>query len=208
MNPDTIKVVVFDCDGVMFDTAESNKTYYNHLREHFDRPPMTAEEFRFVHMHTLDEALRYLFDDAQILPDVREYRKTLNYRSYLQLLDMEPHLIQLLDRIRPDYGTAIATNRTDTMQALLNEFGMEQRFDFIVTAADVEQPKPHPESLLKVLSYFDIVSPQAIYIGDSELDQLAADAAEIPFVAYRNEKLNSNYHINSLLQVEQILELA
>ena len=149
-----------------------------------------------------------MFDDAQILPDVREYRKTLNYRSYLQLLYMEPHLIQLLDRIRPDYGTAIATNRTDTMQALLNEFGMEQRFDFIVTAADVEQPKPHPESLLKVLSYFDIVSPQAIYIGDSELDQLAADAAEIPFVAYRNEKLNSNYHINSLLQVEQILELA
>ena len=54
MNPDTIKVVVFDCDGVMFDTAESNKTYYNHLREHFYRPPMTAEEFRFVHMHTLD----------------------------------------------------------------------------------------------------------------------------------------------------------
>ena len=48
-----IKLVAFDCDGVMFDTAQANRLYYSHILQHFDRPTLTEEQFRFVHMHTL-----------------------------------------------------------------------------------------------------------------------------------------------------------
>ena len=33
-----IKVVAFDCDGVMFDTTKANIAYYNQILDHFDRP--------------------------------------------------------------------------------------------------------------------------------------------------------------------------
>ena len=54
-----IRVVVFDCDGVMFDTANSNMAYYNHLLQQFGRPTMTQAQFAYTHMHTVDEALAF-----------------------------------------------------------------------------------------------------------------------------------------------------
>jgi len=52
-----LKLVVLDCDGVMFDSREANRTFYGHLREHFGRPPLTDEEFAFVHTHSAPESV-------------------------------------------------------------------------------------------------------------------------------------------------------
>ena len=38
-----IKVAIFDCDGVMFDTEKTNMAYYNRILEHFEQPPMTTD---------------------------------------------------------------------------------------------------------------------------------------------------------------------
>ena len=62
-----VKAVAFDCDGVMFDTARANRFYYSHILQHFDRPAVTDEQFAFVHMHTVDESMAYLFPDEQTL---------------------------------------------------------------------------------------------------------------------------------------------
>ena len=62
-----VKAVAFDCDGVMFDTARANRFYYSHILQHFDRPAVTDEQFAFVHMHTVDESLAYLFPDETTL---------------------------------------------------------------------------------------------------------------------------------------------
>ena len=52
-------------------------------------------------------------------------------------------------------------------------FGLEKAFDFVVTAADVGRPKPFPGPLLRVLDYFGIAPDQALYVGDSEVDEAA-----------------------------------
>ena len=57
------RIVIFDCDGVMFDTAGTNKTYYNRVLAHMGRPEMTEEMFAYVHAHTGDESIAYLFGD-------------------------------------------------------------------------------------------------------------------------------------------------
>ena len=40
-----IKVVAFDCDGVMFDTTKANMSYYNEILEHFGQPTLTPDQF-------------------------------------------------------------------------------------------------------------------------------------------------------------------
>ena len=45
-----IRAVVFDCDGVMFDTADANRIYYNRVLERFGKPPLNQEQFINVHM--------------------------------------------------------------------------------------------------------------------------------------------------------------
>jgi|GEM_PF-3964013 len=61
VNFQTIEVVAFDCDGVLFDTEEANTAYYNNLLEPFGRPLMTPEQFAYVHMHTAEASIAFLF---------------------------------------------------------------------------------------------------------------------------------------------------
>jgi HAD superfamily hydrolase (TIGR01509 family) len=199
-----IKVVAFDCDGVMFDTKKANTAYYNSILAHLGKPGMTPEQFEFAHMHTVQESLAYLFDEKE-LDAANAYRKRMTYAPFIKAMEIEPYLKPLLGKLRPDYKTAIATNRTDTMSRVLSEFGLEGSFDLVVTALDVAHPKPHPEELLKIISYFEIESSQLIYVGDSALDQLAASAAGVPFVAYDNQSLEAAFHITGLKEMEKIV---
>jgi HAD superfamily hydrolase (TIGR01549 family) len=202
-----VKVVAFDCDGVLFDTEKANRAYYSDILEHFGKPALTDEQFAFVHMHTIYESMAYLFADEITRNAAHDYRKSMDYRKYLSYLTVEPHLVSLLKKLRPHHRTAIATNRTDTMERLLAEFDLNGYFDLVITSSDVERPKPHPDALFKILNHFTIASHQVIYIGDSRLDELAAKAAGIPLVAYCNRELSSDFHINSLKELELLLRL-
>jgi HAD superfamily hydrolase (TIGR01509 family) len=200
-----VSVVAFDCDGVLFDTAQSNRAYYNEILNHFGRPSLTPEQFAYVHMHTLDESLAYLFEDKENLADVYAHRKTMNYADFLKLMKLEPELIPLINKIRPQIKTAIATNRSDMVNGLLQEFGVNGYFDLVITSTDVKLPKPNPDPLLKILEHFQIEAHQAIYVGDSHLDELAATSAGIALVAYRNPRLSAPYHIDSLKELGAFL---
>lgn len=197
-----VRVVVFDCDGVMFDTEEANRAYYNHILEHFKRPGMTAAQLQFVHTHTLGQSIGHLFETEELQRSAMEFRRSMDYGRFLKYLTIEPHLVGLLDRIGRRYKTAIATNRTDTMNRLLAEFDLSDRFDLVVTSLDVERPKPHPDALFKILSHFRVTPHQALFVGDSEVDEGAARAAGVPFVAYRNPGLPAHWHIENLKELE------
>jgi len=203
----TYKVIAFDCDGVLFDTAESNRAYYNTILNQLDMPDMTEEQFCYVHMHTVQDALVYLFNENQALQKAQSIKEALSYAPFVAAYKMEPTLIPLLNRLRPAYKTAIATNRSDSMPTLLREHDITSYFDLIVSANDVPRPKPHPGQLLRLLEHFEASPQEMLYVGDSKVDESAAKAANVPFVAYDNRSLSAQYHIRSLKEIEDILEL-
>lgn len=201
-----IQAVVFDCDGVMFDTTKANKAYYNHILAKFGQAAMTEEQFAFTHMHTVDMAMDHLFPDEKLYAKAQAYRRTMTYAPFFKYMEMEPALKGLLKALRPRFKTAVASNRSDTMASVLSIHGLEDDFDMMVCSLDVTKPKPDPEMLLKVADHFGIRPDQALYVGDSILDQQAADAAGMPLVAYRNRELSSaRNHIESLEELTGIL---
>jgi phosphoglycolate phosphatase-like HAD superfamily hydrolase len=202
-----IRAVAFDCDGVMFDTTNANMAYYNHILGHFGRPAMTAEQFAYCHMHTVDKSIANLFQDERDCNEAQAYRKNMSYLPFLKHMEIEPYLKRLLNRLRPHYKTAVATNRSDTMDRVLSEHDLAGSFDLVVSSIDVKRPKPYPDLLIRILEHFKLKSYQSIYVGDSELDQIAAHAAKMPFVAYKNSSLTADYHIRSLKELAQILQL-
>jgi phosphoglycolate phosphatase len=201
-----IRVVTFDCDGVLFDTLEANRHYYNRIRQHFGQPEMSTEQLHYVHSHTVFEAIDKLFEDPAQREAAHAFRKTIDYSGILNYLTMEPHLLALLDWMRGKFKIAIATNRTDTMSRLLSAFGLTDRFDLVVTSLDVERPKPHPDPLLKILAQFNAAPCQSLFVGDSEVDEKTARAAGVPFVAYCNPSLSAEHHIKSLKDLRPLLE--
>jgi phosphoglycolate phosphatase len=202
-----IQVVAFDCDGVLFDTAESNRNFYNALLNRLGMPDMTETQFSFAHMHTVTETLSYLFRGKQLLGKAQSIKMQMSYTPFVKAMKMEPSLMPLLEKLRPAYKTAIATNRSDSMPTLFSEHDIEPYFDRIVSANDVPRPKPYPDQLNQLLDYFQIRPDQMLYVGDSQVDEKAAKAAHVPLVAYDNPSLTADYHITSLKEIENILQL-
>jgi len=205
VTPDRIKAVIFDCDGVMFDTTDANTAYYNRILQHLGRPELTPEQFAYCHMHTVDNALKFLFEDAGQLDAALAFRRKMGYREFIPMMAIEPHLKPLLQRLRPGIKTAVGTNRSDTMDTVMEIHGLADAFDLVVTSRDVPAPKPAPDILNRVLDHFRIGAEEAIYIGDSSLDEQAAQAAGIPLVAYRNPALQAWRHVDRLDAVHDLL---
>jgi phosphoglycolate phosphatase len=200
-----IKVIAFDCDGVMFNSEKANTAYYDRILSHFGLPEMTSEQFAFVHMHTVSAALAYLFPEENMLREAYTFSKNTGYFDFIKLMEIEPYLKTLLDNVRPGIKTAVATNRTNTMGQVLTEHGLEGQFDLVVCALDVLQPKPYPDMLVKVLDHFGVGAHEMLFVGDSLLDAQAAIAATVPFVAYGNDSLPADHHITTLKALEDII---
>jgi HAD superfamily hydrolase (TIGR01549 family) len=201
-----IQAVIFDCDGVMFDTVNANTAYYNRILTHFCRPEMTPAQFEFIQMQTVGESIAFLFEDKATIHAAERYRDSVGYEPFFRLMEIEPDLKPLLKRIRPRFRVAIATNRSDTIGRVLAVHGLADDFELVVSALDVDRPKPYPDPLLKVTEQFSIEPHQAIYIGDSRLDEQAARAAGMPLVAYRNRSLTADAHIGRLMEVAALLD--
>ncbi|MFO7839988.1 MAG: HAD-IA family hydrolase [Desulfosalsimonadaceae bacterium] len=205
---DGIRVLTFDCDGVLFDTEQANKAFYNKILTHFDRPPMSAEQFAHAQMHTADQALAALFPDAGEYTKAQQYRKEIGYSPFIAYMQMDPDLVSVLEKYYRQVGLAVATNRTDTMDRVLDVHRIAAYFDLVVTALDVDRPKPHPDCLNRVLEHFRALPAEMLYVGDSSLDARAAEAAGVWFAACRNPEIPGDFYIDRLSELVSIISAA
>ncbi len=199
-------LAIFDCDGVLFDSKDSNRAYYNTILKGIDRHPMTEKELNFCHMHTANESIDYLLRfDKEKITKAKEYAAHLDYGQFLKFIRMEPGFKEVLATIRPPLLTAISTNRSTTMPRLVDIFELDKWFDEIVCALDVRHPKPDPEGVLLILDRLNVSREKAIYIGDSMVDEEVASRAGLSFIAYKNAGLNADFYVQSLLELPDIL---
>jgi HAD superfamily hydrolase (TIGR01509 family) len=184
------KVVIYDCDGVMFDSLESNYVFYNRIMAHLGRSPLDRgdEEARTVlHTYSFADVIEYFFGNDPARDDALAFARTIRYRELVPYMRMEEGLVETLDRIRPHVSLAICTNRASSMEMLIDDFGLNGYFSCIMTASRVTNPKPHPEPLLRVLDHYGVQPAEALFVGDAEVDRRAAAGAGVPFVAYKSE---------------------
>ncbi len=199
------KVIIFDCDGVMFDSRQSNRNYYNSILTHFGLPPMTENQMEYSHMSTADEAVDLLFKDSDLLDEAHEYKSRLDYSPFIKDMIIEPGLKDLLVELKPEFGLAVATNRSNTIEEVLRQNSIHDFFDIVVSSLDVTRPKPDPESVIKILDFFNINPHKTFYIGDSLIDQQTARAAGVVFIAYKNRGLDADHHVNSMMDILEVV---
>lgn len=194
--PYRLQGLIFDIDGVLFDSRSSNIEYYNLIRRAVQLPPLRPDEEDYCQMASAEQAL------AHIIP--REYReeaakacKAINYRKQiLPLLSVEPGLLELLHWLKLyDVRLGIFTNRAKAVEELLRYFGLESFFSPIMTAGRCA-PKPYPDGLLRILQEWGLKPSEVSFLGDSKVDEQAAANAGVPFWAYRNPLLSAELHID------------
>jgi len=202
-----LKVIAFDCDGVLFDSKEANARFYSHIMDTTGYPPVRPEQQDYIHMHPVRESLRYLLgDDEESFQKAWKYCQGIDFRAFNQHLRCEPGLHEILALAKAGYHTALATNRTVSTREVLSHFNLEKYFDLVVSASDVSFPKPHPESMERILDTFKVKPWEVLYVGDSSVDEALAGATGVYFAAYKNPHLEAHLHIKHFQELYSVLK--
>ncbi|PID77555.1 MAG: beta-phosphoglucomutase [Deltaproteobacteria bacterium] len=198
-----IKLIVFDCDGVMFDSKPVNQRYYNQILDHFGKPAMTADELEYVHMHNVQEGVSHIFRNYQEIDmeEVNNYRNGMDYTRFIPYMVIGKDLKEFLEAVKERFYLAISTNRSDTMELLLDTFGIKQYFGKVMTPINAERPKPAPDAMLEILDYYQVKAEETIFIGDSMVDQMHAKASGVQLIAFNNQSLQTPYHVKSFMEI-------
>ena len=91
---------------------------------------------------------------------------------------------------------------------VLQRFHLESFFDLVVAREDVKKMKPDPEGISLILTKFNLSPEQAVFVGDSWVDALAATNAGVRFILIREERLDeAKYGITIWRHIRFLTEL-
>lgn len=185
-------VIIFDVDGVLVDTRGSFQRTTLETVKFFTKQRVTArqlhawknrpgfnDDWKLSTAWVNDLGHKFAYEEVkskfqQIYwgPDGRG-----NVTREKWLLE-KPRMARLMKLAE----LAIFTGRIwRELDYTLDRNNMRGVFQTIVTTEDVANPKPAPDGLLKILNGRD--PDDALYLGDNVDDALAAQAAQVPFVA-------------------------
>lgn len=200
------KAVIFDCDGVLFDSHRANLAYYNRIFARFGHPAIEdplSEAAHICHTASSPVVLARLLDET-LFDEALSFARQLDYREFLPLMTEATGLRTGLARLAQHMPLAVATNRGGSMSDVLEHFDLAQHFSVVVTSHDVERPKPAPDMLLLAARRLGFAPQHCLFVGDSELDHQAARDAGMPFAAY-GEGGAGEYRVRSHVELAAML---
>jgi phosphoglycolate phosphatase len=196
-----LELVIFDADGVLFDSTESNTAYYNAIFAKIGEPPMSpVEEKAGVFMSAPQVFDLRAAGDQKRIERMREVARTMDSTPFFNLLRPYPKLRSFIEEIKCRYRVALATNRSATIPAIIDYLGLSGVFDAVASARDKVRPKPAPDMLELCLARAGVDADRAVYVGDSETDRIAAEAARVYFIGV-GERVDHPQHVATLSEL-------
>lgn len=182
--PGRPSVVLFDLDGTLVDSVELILASYRHTMEvHRGEVPPDSRW-----LATMGKPVRVqLRDFADSEEELRAMERTYlehNDRHHDRLIRRYDGVREVLDRLAGGGGgtrLAIVTSksRKGTDRALESCGFPAEWFSAVVTADDVERPKPDPEPVRRALSATSASEGEALFVGDSVHDMRSGRAAGV-----------------------------
>lgn len=181
------KAVIYDCDGVMFNSLEANRQFYRSVFNDMELSLdfNSTDVMRIIHTYSNIDVLRYFFPDKNQFEKALQIAGSIDYLKLIHLMIIENDLTETLELLKTRVHLAVCTNRSSSMDAVLSEFKLNDYFDCVMTASKASFPKPHPDPLLRILTHFSLNRDEAVFVGDSEIDSVAAKSAGVDFISYK-----------------------
>jgi len=173
-----LKAVIFDLDGVIIDSFDLWFRVFNKLREKHKLKAYTIAQFKKnVWGGSVDNDAKNHFNNIDVNDLKKEYLKLIIKNiSESKLLS---NAIEVLNKIKKKGLKVglITNNFTSFVEKVLEHHKIKNKFDAIITADDVEKPKPNAEGIFKLCKKLNLRPDETILVGDSVYDVQAGQAA-------------------------------
>lgn len=178
-NIGNMKAVIFDMDGVMFDTERLCIDAWNYANSKLGLKPAGKMVFRTLglNVNSVNRILKEEYGETFNLALFRKYcdEYTSNYISKNKV-PVKDGLYDLLGYLnKNNYKTAVASssNKT-TIIRNLKSAGIENCFDAIVSGDMIKKSKPEPDIYLNAVNLLGLLPEQCYAVEDSKNGILSA----------------------------------
>ncbi|XEG73265.1 phosphoglycolate phosphatase [Pseudomonas sp. abacavir_1] len=182
------RLVMFDLDGTLVDSVPDLAAAVDKALIGMGRPPAGLEQVR----HWVGNGARVLvrralaggIEHEGVSEEDTERALALFMDAYADshaLTEVYPGVVDTLKWLKKqDVELALITNKPERFVApLLDEMGLGKFFRWIVGGDTLPQQKPDPAALLFVMKAAGVAPGEALFVGDSRNDVLAAKAAGV-----------------------------
>jgi pyrophosphatase PpaX len=175
------KIILFDLDGTLLDTNNIIiNCFKTTIKQVLNRDIETSEILELFGKDLLTQMKHFSKDHYEKLFNVYRYNYRLNKskKNEVKLFDGVLDLLNFLKE--KNYSIGIITSK-GTSGAIndIKKFNIDKHTDFILAGYDVENNKPHPESIYRAQKFFRCKKEEMIMVGDSDNDILCGKNAGI-----------------------------
>ncbi len=170
-----LKAIIFDCDGVIVDSEPHHLKAFQMILK-TEGIILTEEEYYEKYLALDDKGLFETVLAAHKRPVDNQILKKLILQKmpvYKKLSGEElfiyPGVVDFVNKASGHYRLAIASGAfRGEIKFALDKGGIRSAFPIIVSAQDVRNGKPHPESYLTALNKLNALTPEKSPIKPSE----------------------------------------
>lgn len=182
-----MKAILFDVDGCLIDSFESNLDFFQKVMKHFGFEGPTREEYKnMFHLPTIEVVKRVTnLQDEKKVKEISDFAlsESFPYES------LEPKLTEgakeVLLLLSKKYKLGIVTSRTHRWAFESHDLAkLKDLFSIIITFEDTTKHKPNPEPLIEAAKRLKVRPEECVYVGDAQTDRKAGQAAGMRTILY------------------------
>ncbi len=181
------RLIAFDLDGTLIDSADLVLAIINHQRLGLQKHQLKKYElYPWLSLGGLD-----LISNALDVPieKCNDYLKL--FRDQYKVIDtpknsLFPGVVEVLKFLKKNnFLMALITNKPrDLVNKIFSETELGNFFDFSLAGDDLNTKKPNPQNIYHCCDYFNIKTREIVLIGDSSIDQKTAMNSSIDFIFF------------------------
>lgn len=178
-------IILFDLDGTLIDSTKSILDSFNFSFEDNNIDYINKETIKSQIGHTLyDMFYSFGIEENQINKCIESYK--FHYRKNSTEKTLLINGVRDAIKVAEKFANLgiVTTKNGESAKRLLKYLDLIKPFQTIIGAEDVKYTKPHPEPVLKALSFFKAFDNKKTWmIGDTSMDIDAGKSANINTIA-------------------------
>lgn len=189
-----IRAIIFDLDGVLVDACDWH--YYSlnkSLEKHAPSFVITRREHEEKYNGKPTKIKLEMLSEIGLNKNLHSkiwLDKQKNFKNIVSDLQLDCDKIKMFHKlIDSGYRVACCTNSIkETAEIQLNNIGVLDFFEFVLTNEDVENPKPNSEIYTKAIECFDLPPKEVLIVEDSDVGYESAINSNAKVLRVMNSK--------------------